>query len=111
MAHGVDPAVDGVQPAGTEPPLDRTLSDAQCLQLPPGNHAMLSSGEDRDRLVGVHMCVSTIHAMVGMAKCGHGLDDGGGRRARGARDVTNLPSLRAVDPPATQPNQTASQSP
>lgn len=52
MADRVHPAVQRVQTPTADPQLDRTLCEAELTQLAPADHAVLSLGEDRDRLVG-----------------------------------------------------------
>ncbi len=51
MAHGVHPAVKGVEPARLDPVLDRPRSDAGGEQLRTRDHPVLPAGERRDQLV------------------------------------------------------------
>jgi hypothetical protein len=51
VADGVDPAVDGVEPARADAPVYRSLVEAEVVELPGRNHAVLPSRQSRDRLL------------------------------------------------------------
>jgi hypothetical protein len=48
MSDGIDAAVASVQPAALESPPDRASSEPQCLELPPGDDAVLPRRQLRD---------------------------------------------------------------
>jgi hypothetical protein len=64
MADGEDAAVDAVQPADTEPMLDRAASEAGVDELSTGDDAVLARGERRDDRVcvrRVELCTHHMH--------------------------------------------------
>jgi hypothetical protein len=54
MAQRVDAAMDAVQSAGANPPLDRTIRDTEIDELSPGDHAVLGG---RDGNYGLFLTV------------------------------------------------------
>ena len=51
VAHGVHPAVKGVEPAGAQPRFDRARRDARGEQLRSAHDAMLLPGDPGDQVV------------------------------------------------------------
>jgi len=51
VPDGIYAAVDAMQAPGPNPPLHGPSSEAELLQLPPGDPAVLAVGERRDREV------------------------------------------------------------
>ena len=69
-AHRIDTAVDGMQEASGQPPLDLTRRQAALEQLAPGDHAVLAAGQRRDQ--PIRACVRlSLSRKVNRTHTGH----------------------------------------
>ena len=74
MAHGVHPAVKRVEPARSDPSLDRPRADARRDQLRTRDDAMLPPREGRDHRVRAKVANFAPYTVVNFATLAHAPD-------------------------------------
>jgi hypothetical protein len=77
VAHGVHPAVKRVEPARSDPELDRPPPDPGGYQLGTRDDAMLPPCESRDDLVRAKVANFAPYTVVNLATLAHAPDDAG----------------------------------
>jgi hypothetical protein len=92
VAHGVHPTVKSVEPARSDPQLDRPGADPGGHQLGPTDDPMLPPRESGDHLVRGKVANFAPYMVVNLATLAHDLD-------RDAKTATELiPSMPKLNP-------------